>query len=314
MSGGGLQILSGSANRELAEETARLLHHEMGRMVIERFADTESYVRVLSSVRGEDVFIIQSVSPPVNDNLIELMLTIDALRRSSAGRITAVLPYLAYARQERKARGREPISAKVVADMLTGVGAHRVILIDIHAAAMQGFFNIPVDALTLVPTLTSYLKSRQLDNIVIVSPDVGRAKMAEKFSEALDVPLILMHKRRDGATVRTTHVVGDVRGKRPIIVDDIIAGGSVLSQVEPLLDAGALPEIRLAIIHPVLVGDCLQRLADPRIVELITTNSVHVPVEKRMPKLTILSAAPLVAEAIRRTHANESVSPLFQTM
>ena len=311
-----LRLVAGSGNRPLAEETARLLGAPLTTVQTEQFPDTETYVRLLDSVRGEDIFVLQPTSAPVNDNLVELLLLIDALRRASAERITAVIPYFGYARQERKAKGREAISAKVVADVLTAVGANRIITVDIHAPAMQGFFNIPMDSLSAIPLIASYLRERDLSDTVIVAPDVGRARWADKYGELLGRPIALMHKRRgDGGKVEVAHVVGDVRGLRPIVVDDIIAGGSVVGQLPALVEAGARPEITLAIIHGVLVGDCLTHLASPLVREVIVTDTIQVPSEKQIDgKLTVLSVAPLLAEAIRRTHEDESVSPMFQVM
>jgi ribose-phosphate pyrophosphokinase len=310
-----LRLVAGRGNQPLAAETARLLGVSLTAVESVQFPDTETYVRLLESVRGEDVFVLQPTAPPVNDNLIELLLLIDALRRASAGRVTAVIPYFGYARQERKAKGREAISAKVVADVLTAVGANRVITIDIHAPAMQGFFNIPMDSLSAIPLVAGYLRQRDLSDAVIVAPDAGRARWADKYGELLGRPIALLHKRRgNSGQVEVAHVVGDVRGRRPIVVDDIIAGGSVISQLPALVEAGARPEITLAIIHGVLVGNSLERLADPLVRELIVTDTVQVPPAKRLPKLTVLSVAPLLAEAIRRTHADESVSPMFQVM
>jgi ribose-phosphate pyrophosphokinase len=310
-----LRLVAGRGNQPLAAETARLLGVALTAVESVQFPDTETYVRLLESVRGEDVFVLQPTAPPVNDNLVELLLLIDALRRASAGRVTAVIPYFGYARQERKAKGREAISAKVVADVLTAVGANRVITIDIHAPAMQGFFNIPMDSLSAIPLVAGYLRQRDLSDAVIVAPDAGRARWADKYGELLGRPIALLHKRRgNSGQVEVAHVVGDVRGRRPIVVDDIIAGGSVISQLPALVEAGARPEITLAIIHGVLVGNSLERLADPLVRELIVTDTVQVPPAKRLPKLTVLSVAPLLAEAIRRTHADESVSPMFQVM
>lgn len=313
---GPLRLVAGRGNLPLAEETARLLGVPLTGVHIEQFPDSETYVRLLESVRGEDIFILQPTAAPVNDNLVELLLLIDALRRASAGSITAVIPYFGYARQERKAKGREAISAKVVVDLLTAVGADRVITIDIHSPAMQGFFHIPMDSLSAIPLLAAHLRGRDLSDAVIVAPDVGRARWAEKYGELLDLPIALMHKRRcaDG-TVAVSHVVGDVRGRRPIVVDDIMAGGSVVDQLPALVEAGAQPEISLAAVHGVLVGQCLERLASPLIYEVLVTDTVEVPAFKRLDgKVTVLSVAPLLAEAIRRTHEDESVSPMFQVM
>ncbi len=307
-----LLIYSGTANRPLAAAAAALLGVPLGNLDIIRFPDGEVSPLIHDSVRGRDVFVIQPTSPPVNDHLIELLLTLDALRRASARRVTAVIPYYGYSRQERKAKPREAISAKVVANCLAGAGADRVMLLDIHAPAMQGFFDIPVDALTAVSLLTHRLAELNLEDAIVVAPDTGRVKLAERFADALGLPLGLMNKRRIGGRVQVTHVVGEVRGRRPIVVDDIMAGGSLTSQLPALLEAGALPEITLVIIHPLLVSDAPRRLEQPFIRRVLATDSVLLPPERRPATLEIVSIAPLLAEAIRRTHEEASVSPLFQ--
>ena len=313
---GRLRLVAGCGNLPLARETARLLGVSLTAVHIEKFPDTETYVRLLESVRGDDVFVLQPTSAPVNDNLVELLLLIDALRRSSAGQVTAVIPYFGYARQERKAKGREAISAKVVVDVLTAVGANRVITIDVHSPAMQGFFNVPMDSLSAIPLLASHLRQQDLSDTVIVAPDVGRARWAEKYGELLDRPIAMMNKRRNAdGTVEVSHVVGDVRDLRPIVVDDIMAGGSVVGQLPALVEAGARPEVTLAVIHGVLTGHCLERLKHPLVHEVLVTDTVEVPERKRLDgKVKVLSVAPLLAEAIRRTHEDESVSPMFQVM
>ncbi len=307
-----LLLYSGTANRPLAEATARLLGCPLGRLEIKRFPDGELSPLIQESVRGEDVFIIQPTSPPVNDHLVELLLTLDAFRRASARRITAVIPYYGYSRQERKAKPREAISAKVVANCLVQAGADRVMLLDVHAPAMQGFFDIPVDSLTSVRLLARRLAQESLEQAIVVAPDAGRVKLAERFADTLGLPLGLMNKRRIDGEVHVTHVVGDFRDRVPLVVDDIMAGGSLINELPALLDAGARPEITLAIIHPLLTGDAPARLEQPAIRHIFVTDSVYLPPERRPRKLEIVSIAPLLAEAIRRTHNEESVSPLFQ--
>lgn len=307
-----LRLYSGTANRPLAEATARLLGVPLGRLELVRFPDGEVSPLIHESVRGQDVFVIQPTSPPVNDHLVELLLTLDAFKRASARRVTAVIPYYGYSRQERKAKPREAISAKVVANCITQAGADRVMLLDIHAPAMQGFFDIPVDALTSVGLLTQRLQQLPLGDAILVAPDTGRAKMAERFADALHLPLGLMNKRRIEGRVQVTHVVGDVRGKAPVVVDDLMSSGSLVGELPALLEAGAKPEITLVIIHPLLTGDAPKRLEQPFIRRMLVTNSVYLPPERRPPTLEIVSIAPLLAEAIRRTHFEQSVSPLFQ--
>ncbi len=307
-----LRIFSGNANPKLAEEVANLLNRPLGRSAIRRLPDSEIHILIDELVRGDDVFIIQPCSEPVNDNLMELILYIDAFRRASAHDINVVIPYFPYARQERMARGREPISARVVATMLETIGASRVIYVDIHSEATQGFFTIPVDPLSAMTVFARYIQQLDLVDPVVVAPDVGRAKLAGRFARLLDLPLVLMHKRRTSfSTTETTAIVGDIEDKTPIIFDDIIAGGSVLTQVESLVDAGARPEIIMTITHPVLLPSALERLEAPFIKKLVVTNTIHVPQEKHHPKLEILSIAPLLADAIYRIHSGESMSPLM---
>lgn len=307
-----LRLYSGTANRPLAEATARLLGVPLGRLELVHFPDSEVSPLIHESVRGQDVFVIQPTSPPVNDHLVELLLTLDAFKRASARRVTAVIPYYGYSRQERKAKPREAISAKVVANCLTSAGADRVMLLDIHAPAMQGFFDIPVDALTAVGLFSRRLSELDIGDAIVVAPDTGRAKMAERYADALGLPLGLMNKRRTGSTVHVTHVVGDVRDKRPIVIDDIMSGGSLVSQLPALLEAGAKPEITLVITHALLTGDAPARLEQPFIQRMLVTDSVYLPPERRPSMMEIVSIAPLLAEAIRRTHDEQSVSPLFQ--
>jgi len=307
-----LLLYAGSANRPLAEATARQLDLTLGNLEIVRFPDGELSPLIEDSVRGEDVFVIQPTSPPVNDHLMELLLTLDAFKRASARRITAVIPYYGYSRQERKAKPREAISAKVVANCLTQAGANRVMLLDVHAPAMQGFFDIPVDSLTAVGLLSRRLAELDLENAIIISPDTGRVKLAERYADALGLPLGLMTKRRIAGDVHVTHVVGDLRGRVPVVVDDIMAGGSLIGQLPALLEAGARPEMVLVIMHALLTGSAPERLQQPYIRLMLTTDSVEIPEDRRPSNLETVSIAPLLAEAILRTHNEESVSPLFQ--
>jgi len=307
-----LLLYSGTANRPLAEATARLLGLPLGRLEIKHFPDGELSPLIEESVRGEDVFVIQPTSPPVNEHIVELLLTLDAFKRASARRVTAVMPYYGYSRQERKAKPREAISAKVIANCLTQAGADRVMLLDVHAPAMQGFFDIPVDALTAVGLLSRRLAELHLENGIVVAPDTGRVKLAERYADALGMPLGLMTKRRIDGAVQVTHVVGDLRGRVPVVVDDIMAGGSLIHQLPALLEAGARPEMVLVIVHPLLTGDAPERLNQPFIHTMLVTDSVELPPERRPAVLETVSIAPLLAEAIRRTHNEQSVSPLFQ--
>ncbi|NOZ51277.1 MAG: ribose-phosphate diphosphokinase [Chloroflexi bacterium] len=308
-----LRIFSGSAHPELGEAIAKALNRPLGHCTTTRLPDSEIHVMVDELVRDDDVYIIQPCSEPVNDHLMELLLYIDAFRRASAHDINVVIPYFPYARQERMARGREAISARMVATMLETMGASRVIYIDIHAEATQGFFSIPVDPLSAMMVFARYFRSLDLVDPVIVAPDVGRTKLASRFARLLNLPLVLMHKRRMSFhQVETVAIVGDIEGRTPIIFDDVIAGGSVLTQIEGLVDVGARPEVYLAITHPVLLPSVFKRLDAPHIKQLVVANTITVPIEKRHPKLKVLSVAPMLAEAIERIHGGESMGPLLQ--
>jgi ribose-phosphate pyrophosphokinase len=272
--------------------------------------DSEIHVMLDEVVRDQDIFIIQPCSAPVNDNLMELMLYLDALRRASTHSVSVVIPYFPYARQERMAQGREAISARVVANMLESAGARRVIFVDIHNRAIQGFFNIPVDPLSAVPLLTDYFRKPEYENAAVVSPDVGRASMAGKYAELLNLPLVVMHKRRTSfSSTETTHVVGDIQGRRPIIIDDVMAGGSVLKQIDALYDQGAEGKACFSVTHPVLLPTALRQLdEDDRIEKLVVTNTIPVPEEKRHPKVEVISIAPLLADIILRIYRGASIS------
>ncbi|RIK34746.1 MAG: ribose-phosphate pyrophosphokinase [Chloroflexi bacterium] len=305
-----LRIFSGSAHVELAREIAALAHVELGRSTTQRLPDSEIHVTLDEVVRDQDIFFIQPCPAPVNDHLMELLLYLDAFRRASAHSVSVVIPYFPYARQERMARGREAISARVVANMIECQGARRVIFVDIHARAIAGFFNIPVDPLSAVPILANYFRKPEFANAVIVSPDVGRASMAGRYAELLNLPLVVMHKRRTGfASVETTHVVGDIQGRRPIIIDDIMAGGSVLKQIDALYANGAQGNAYFAVTHPVLLPTALEQLAnDDRIEKLVVTNTLPVPRAKQTAKLEVISIAPLISDIITRIYRGESIS------
>jgi ribose-phosphate pyrophosphokinase len=309
-----LCIFSGRANRPLAQAVAHRLGLPLGAMAIERFPDTEVYVQIDELVRKKDVFVIQPCSAPVNDHLVELLLIVDALRRASAAQITAIIPYYPYARQERMARGREAISARVVASVLEASGVARVIYVDIHAEAIQGFFTVPVDWLQAYPIFARYFMGQSfVKDAVVVSPDVGRARLAGRYAQALGVPLVVMQKRRGTeGQVETTHVVGDVMDKIPIVIDDIMASGSVLSQIPELFKQGARPEVHLAITHPVLLPNAMDRLDADWLAEVVVSDTVLVPPRKHHPKLQVLSVAPMLAYAIRGIHRGTSISPLFR--
>lgn len=310
---GDLAIFSGTAHPELAREIAKWLGVDVDPLRVFRFPDTEVYVRVDTSVRGKDVYIIQPTCPPVNENLTELLIILDAMYRASAGRITAVISYYGYARQDKKTAGREAITARIIADMLSVAGADRVLTIDLHSAQIQGFFDIPVDHLTAVRLLASRLKTQDMDNAVIVAPDAGRVGMAYEYASLLGLPVVVVHKRRIGAEQTiAAHIVGEVAGKRPIIIDDMITtGGTVARSVEALLQKEAQPDIQVVATHGVLVHHALEYLSNPAITRVMLTNTIPIPPEKRLPKMEILSVGGLLADAIARIHGDRSVSELF---
>jgi ribose-phosphate pyrophosphokinase len=310
-----LKVFSGTANRPLAEAVARHLGIELSSTTTTRLPDGEIHVQINELVRHQDIFLIQPCASPVNDNFMELMLLIDAFRRASARYINLVVPYFPYARQDRMAHGREAISAKVIAHALEMAGASRVVYVDIHALQIQGFFEVPVDPLTALPVLGKYFKDDPrfaLEKTAVVAPDLGRARLAGKYAEFLGLPLVVMHKRRLGfSETRTDAVVGDIVGKTAILIDDMIAGGSVLDQIPALLEAGAKPPVYLSITHPVLLPSALKRLDRPEIAELVTTDTIYLPPEKQHPKIKVQTIAPLLADVISRIHYGQTISPLL---
>ncbi len=307
-----LKLFSGNANLPLAGEIAQQLNVRLGDADVSRFSDGEVYVQINQNVRGEDVFIVQPTCPPVNDNLMELLVMIDAFKRASARRITAVLPYYGYGRQDRKAQSRVPISAKLVADLITTAGTTRVLAIDLHAGQIQGFFNIPVDHLFAAPVIIDYLAKKDLEDVVLVSPDAGGVERARAIAKRLRAGLAIIDKRRDGPNVAVfMYLIGEVKGKDVVIIDDMIdTAGTVIQAVEAVKREGARRVLACG-VHPVLSGPAMSRLAGSDLEELIITNSIPLPPEKRLPNIHVLSVAPLLAEAIRRIHDEESVSTLF---
>jgi ribose-phosphate pyrophosphokinase len=313
-----LDIYCGSATPELARLVAERLGRPLGRRDLNHFPDGESHVQLLDSVRGRDIYILQSTCYPVNEHLMEMLVMIDACRRASAHRITAILPYYGYARQEKKSTGREPITAKLVANLLTTAGANRVVSIDLHSPAIQGFFDIEMIHLTVIPMLANYLRAHiDLQNAVLVTPDTGRVKVAEKYTDLLNLPLVVMHKRRSGELgeeVEVGAIVGSVEGKRPIIVDDIIAtGGTILTCTKALLDGGALPNMTVVSMHGVFSPLAEQNLAIPEITQIVVTDTIPLRISSLRHKTVVVSVAQLLAEAILRLHQGRSISALFRS-
>ena len=310
---GEMKIFSGNANPELAREICKILGVNLSKALVGRFSEGEIRVKIEDNVRGKDVFIIQPTCPPVNDNLMELLIMTDAIRRSSAKRITAVMPYFGYARQDRKDMPRVPITAKLVANILTASGASRVLTIDLHASQIQGFFDIPLDHLFAVKVLMGYFQKKKIKNLVVVSPDVGGIKMARAYAKRIGAGLAIVDKRRlDDKDTEVMNILGEVRGKNAVLVDDMVAtAGSLVEAAQALKDAGA-KDIYAAVTHPVLSGPALDRIKKSVLKELLVTNTIPVDASKRANnRVKVLSIAPLLAEAIKRIHGEESVSCLF---
>jgi ribose-phosphate pyrophosphokinase len=308
-----LKLFSGNANRPLAEEIAQHLRMRLGDADVSRFSDGEVYVQINENVRGEDVFVIQPTCPPVNDTLMELLVMMDALKRASARRITAVLPYYGYGRQDRKVMPRVPITAKLVADLITAAGCHRLLAVDLHAGQIQGFFNIPVDHLFAAPpVIVDYLAKKDLQDLVLVSPDAGGVERARAIAKRLNAGLAIIDKRRDGPNVALfMYLIGDVKNKDVVVIDDMIdTAGTLIQAVEAVKREGARRVLACA-VHGVLSGPALKRIEESPLEEVIITNSVPLTPGKVSPKVHVLSVAPLLAEAIRRIHDEESVSTLF---
>ena len=309
-----LKIFALSSNRPLAQKIADQVGVELGKVSVTQFSDGEIKINIDESIRGDHVYIVQSTSYPVNDNLMELLIMIDALRRASAKTINVVLPYYGYARQDRKAQSREPITAKLVANMITQAGADRVLTLDLHAAQIQGFFDIPVDHLLGAPLLANYFLENNFKDkdIVVVSPDHGGVTRARKLAEFLHAPSAIIDKRRPKANVaEVMNIIGDVKGKVAVLIDDMIdTAGTITLAAQAIQDAGAL-EVYACCTHPVLSGPALDRLNASVIKEVVVTDSIQVPEEKTGGKIVQVSVDQLMAEAIKRIHENRSVSPLF---
>ncbi len=307
-----MMVFSGTSNPEMAEGVARHLGVELGNVKIRQFANGEIYVRFLESVRGADVFLIQSLCRPVNDTLMELLIMVDAAKRASAASITAVIPHFGYARQDKKSAAREPITAKLVADVLSVAGVQRVITMDLHQGQIQGFFNQPVNHLTALPILADYFESLNLENCCVVSPDVGRAKACKKLADMLGASLAIMHKGRPEHNVaEITHVIGDVNGKTCIVADDMIdTAGSITEGAKALIQQGA-ESVYVTATHGIFSAPAYERIESAPVVEIVVTDTVPVPQERRHGKIRVLSVAPLMAAAVDNVFNDESVSELF---
>lgn len=311
--GKNIKIFTGNSNPDLAKEIAGILGIPVGDSDVVRFSDGEISVNINETVRGADVFVIQSTNYPVNDYLMELLIMMDAFKRASAGRITAVIPYYGYARQDRKAKARDPITAKLVADLIATAGADRVLTMDLHAAQIQGYFNTPVDHLLGVPILAKYYQSMGMEDVVVVSPDLGSVTRARKFADRLHAPIAIIDKRRPKANVaEIMNIIGDVKGKTALLVDDMIdTAGTITLGAKALMEAGA-NEVLACCTHPVLSGPAVERLQESVIKELVVLNTIALPEDKRFSKLKVLSVAPVFAEAIKRIYEDLSVSKLFE--
>ena len=308
---GGPRVFTGNANPALAQAICDYLNTPLGKADVFQFSNENIFVRIQENIRQRDVFIVQSLSHPVNTSIIEMLIMIDAAKRASAGRITAVLPYYAYGRTDKKDQPRVPITARLLADLITTAGADRVLTMDLHAAQIQGFFNIPVDELTALTIHTRYFEEKGLDNLVVVATDIGISKRARDLAERLNAPLAIMEKRRVAGEPQTLNVIGEVEGKTALTFDDEIdTGGSLIAAVHALKGKGA-KDIYSCATHGVLSNKASERLLGSPIKEIVLMDTIPVPPEKRDGKLTVLSVAPLFGEAIRRIHLGESVGALF---
>ena len=308
-----IRIFSGNSNLPLANKICKILGVPLGKANVTTFSDGETMVEINENVRGMDVFIVQSTCPPVNDNCMELLILIDAMKRASADRITAVIPYYGYARQDRKVAPRAPITAKLVADLITTAGANRVLSMDLHAGQIQGFFNIPVDNLFATPVLLDYIKENYQDNMVVVSPDTGGVERARAFGKRLGANLAIVDKRREGpGESQAMNIIGDVEGKKTVILDDMIdTAGTVVQAASALKDKGAT-EVSVCCTHPVLSGPAIDRINDSCIKEVIVTDTIPLHEKANSCKrIKVLSVSGLLSEAVRRIYYNDSVSSLF---
>ena len=308
-----LKVFTGNSHPQLAKDICHYLGIPLGDAEVFKFANDNSFVRIQENIRERDVFLVQPTCYPVNDSLMELLIMIDAAKRASAGRVTAVVPYYGYGRTDKKDQPRVPITARLVADLLTAAGADRLLTIDLHAGQIQGFFNIPVDELTAVPILTRYFQEKGLDNLVVVAVDIGISKRARNVAELMNAPLAIIEKRRmsNDDNSEVMNVIGDVRGRVALTFDDeVTTGGSMISAIKTVQDEGA-QEVYACVTHPVLSGNAGLNLCNSPLKELVAADTVPVSDEKRNGKITVLSVAPLLGEAIRRIHEGQSVGALF---
>jgi len=310
-----LKVFTGNAHPALARGMCDYLGIPLGKAEVFEFSNENIFVRLLEYVRERDVFVVQSICSPVNKSLMELLIMLDTVKRASAGRVTAVIPYYAYGRTDKKDQPRVPITARLIADLLTAAGANRVLAVDLHAGQIQGFFQIPVDELTALYLLTSYFKQKALDNLVVVATDIGISKKARDVAEKLNAPLAIIEKRRVGNVGKseTLNVIGDVKGKRALTVDDEIdTGGSLVGAVRALRKQGAI-EVYSCCTHPVFSGSAIKRIKASPVKEVIVTDTIPVDPRRKPDKVTVLSMAPLLGEAIRRIHTGESMGAMFES-
>jgi|TARA_Y100000310_G_scaffold270988_1_gene285147 ribose-phosphate pyrophosphokinase len=310
-----LRIISGSANKKLALEVAKHLNTELTPADIHKFSDREIYVRILESVRGSDIFIIQPTSSDANLNLMELLIMVDALKRASPHRITAVIPYFGYSRQDRKAKAREPITAKLVAKLIEAAGVDNIMTFDLHVPQLQGFFDIPSDNLDLVPIYAEYILSKKLKDLVFVAPDVGAAKRARAIARVVHAPIAIVDKRRpEHGIVKVENIIGDVKDKTVIIVDDMVDTAGTVTEAASLLKKYGAKDIYLLATHPVLSGPAIKRLQKSNIKEIFVTDTIELPKEKRIKKLKTISIGPLLAETIKRAHEGTPMGVFYEKL
>ena len=307
-----IKIFACNSSKELAKKIADQMGLPLGKCEVGTFSDGEIAVSIKETVRGSDVFIIQSTNAPVNNNLMELLIMIDAMKRASAGRITAVMPYYGYARQDRKSKSRDPITAKLVADLITSAGADRVLTMDLHAAQIQGFFDIPLDHLVGMPILARMFESKEIEDLVVVSPDLGSVTRARSFATYLDAPIAIIDKRRPKANVcEVMNIIGDIEGKNVVIIDDIIdTAGTLCNAANALKERGA-KSVRACATHGVLSGPAIQRIQESALEEIVLLDTIQLPEEKQIDKIKVTTVATVFADAIRRIYADQSVSTLF---